>query len=364
MWDSKLFKTGVGILLVFLIFLVGSQITFIFQPFIVAFEALFFSFLISGVLYYLTVPFVDWLCNHRIPRPAAISVVFLLFIGLFVLLVIIVGPILQDEFTMLAENIPEKIKEARELIEKLEDNVFLTRLLSLDALNIENITDQIAGTVSRALTQIAVSVATVVDFTTGIFMTIIIVPFLLYYMLKEKGRGTIPDLVKKLAPKAYETKINSALAEMNRLLSAYVQGLGLVCLFVGILAYIGFLIIGLEYALILALFILITNVVPFLGPFIGAIPAVIVGVLESPLMMLQVIVVIVIVQQIESLLISPQVMGRKLALSPLAIILVVLVAGRLGGLLGIILAIPIFTVLKIIATHIYEYVKINKEKAD
>ena len=364
MLDSKLFKTGVGILLVFLIFLVGSQITFIFQPFIVAFEALFFSFLISGVLYYFTVPFVDWFCKHRIPRPAAIAVVFLLFVGLFVLLVVMVGPILQDEFTMLAEYIPEKIKEVRELIKKLEENDFLTRLLSLDALNIENITDQIAGTVSRALTQIAVSVATVVDFTTGIFMTIIIVPFLLYYMLKEKGRGAIPDLVKKLAPKAYETKINSALAEMNRLLSAYVQGLGLVCLFVGILAYIGFLIIGLEYALILALFILITNVVPFLGPFIGAIPAVIVGILESPLMMLQVIVVIVIVQQIESLLISPQVMGRKLALSPLAIILVVLVAGRLGGLLGIILAIPIFTVLKIIAAHIYEYVKIGKENAD
>jgi len=84
--------------------------------------------------------------------------------------------------------------------------------------------------------------------------------------------------------------------------------------------------------------------------------------LESPLMMLLVIIVIVIVQQLESLLVSPQVMGRRLALNPLAIILIVLVAGRLGGLLGIILAIPTFTVLKIIVAHIYERIKLKREQ--
>ena len=125
----------------------------------------------------------------------------------------------------------------------------------------------------------------------------------------------------------------------------------------GILSYIGFLIIGLDYALLLSIFIMVFNIIPWLGPFIGAIPAVIVGLLDSPLMMLEVLVIIVIVQQIESLLVSPQVMGRKLALSPLAIILIVLVAGRLSGLLGIILAIPVFTILKIIAAHIYEHYK-------
>jgi len=128
---------------------------------------------------------------------------------------------------------------------------------------------------------------------------------------------------------------------------------------VGILAYIGFLIIGLEYALILSIFIMITNVVPFLGPFIGSIPAVIIGLLDSPLTMLIVIILIIIVQQIESMLISPQIMGRKLSLSPLAIIVIVLVSGRLGGLLGIILAIPTFTVLKIIVNHIYEYYQLS-----
>ncbi len=360
MWESKLFKTGVGILLLFLIIYIGSQITFVFRPFIIAFEALFISFLISGALFYISFPFVDWLHARKIPRPASIAIIYLVFIGLFTSLVLIIGPVLQHEFTKLVDNIPNKITEARQLLDFIEESPLFAQLIDLDALNIDNITDQIAGTASRALSQIATSVALIVDFTTNIFTTVIIIPFLLYYMLKEKGQGLIVRVVNRLAPVEYADNINSALAEMNKLLGSYVQGLGIVCLCVGILAYIGFLIIGLEYALILSIFILITNVIPFLGPFIGAIPAVIVGLLESPLMMLLVIIVIVIVQQMESLIISPQVMGRKLTLSPLAIILIVLVAGRLGGLLGIILAIPIFTVFKIIVSHIYEYIQLNR----
>ncbi len=360
MWDSKLFRTGTGILLLFLIIYVGSLISFIFQPLIIAFEALFFSFLISGILFYISFPFVDWLHDRKIPRSASIGIIYLVFIGLLVLLVLSIGPILQHEFARLAENIPEKVAEARELLVMLEELPILEQLIDPEALDFDNLIDRATATVSGAISRIATSVAMILDFTANIFTTIVIVPFLLYYMLKEKNRGLIESVVSRFVPQSYAGNINSALGEMNRLLSSYVQGLIIVCVCVGILAYIGFLIIGLEYALILAIFIMITNVVPFLGPFIGAIPAVIVGLLQSPLMMLLVIAIIVVVQQMESLLISPQVMGRKLALSPLAIILVVLVAGRLGGLLGIILAIPIFTVLKIIAAHIYEYFKLDR----
>ncbi len=359
MWNSKLFKTGIGILLIFLIIYIGTQISFIFQPLVVAFEALFISFIISGILYYFTYPLVDWLENRKLLRAAAILIVFLLIIGLSTLLGFTIGPILQEEFAKFVINIPDSIRGARQLISDLEDNVIMANLLELEAFDLENILENITQTISRTITQIATSVATVIDFLTGIFMTIIIVPFLLYYMLKEKGNEIISGPVNRLAPQEYKATIISAMAEMNRLLSAYVQGLAVVCLCVGILAYIGFLIIGLEYALILSIFIMITNVVPFLGPFIGSIPAVIIGLLDSPLTMLMVIILIIIVQQIESMLISPQIMGRKLSLSPLAIIVIVLVSGRLGGLLGIILAIPTFTVLKIIINHIYEYYQLS-----
>ncbi|MDY6826929.1 MAG: AI-2E family transporter [Bacillota bacterium] len=360
MWNSRLFKTGIGVLLLFLIIYIGSQITFIFYPFVVAFEALFISFLVAGILFYFTYPFVDWLNNHKIPRSVAIIIVFLIIVGLLALLGVIIGPILQSEFTKLTVSIPEKIREARLLIQRFEGNELVTRffdLESLDTLNLENLANRAAALVSSTFSQLASSVTIALDFLTNIFMTVIIIPFLLYYMLKEKEQGLITGAVDYLTPLDYVDDVKSALAEMNKSLSTYVQGLAIVCLCVGILSYIGFLIIGLDYALLLSIFIMIFNIVPWLGPFIGAIPAVIVGLIESPLMMLEVLIIIVIVQQVEGLLISPQVMGRKLSLSPLAIILIVLVAGRLGGLLGIILAIPVFTILKIIASHIYEHYK-------
>ncbi len=364
MWESKLFKTGVGILLLFLIIYMGTQISFIFRPIVVAFEALFISFLVSGVLYYFTIPFVDWMHGRRIPRPLAILIVFLLIVGLLAILFFAIGPVIQAEFIKLAERIPAGIREIQQIIMELEESAILAALLDLEALDVDEIIDNLAGIVSRAISQVAVSVASVVDFITEVFITIIIIPFLLYYMLKEKGGSFIANLVDRLSPEEYKDNVKSALSEMNKLLGTYVQGLAIVCLFVGILAYIGFSIIGLEYAMLLAMFILVTNIIPFLGPFIGSIPAVIVGLLDSPLTMLLVIIVIVVVQQMESLIISPQVMGRRMALSPLTIILLVLVAGRLGGLLGIILAIPTFTVLKIIVNHFFEYIKPLKKPAD
>ncbi len=357
MWESKLFKAGIGVVLVFLIIYIGSQITFIFRPVVVAFEALFTSFLIAGILYYLIYPLSDWLSNRKVPRPLAIIIVFLIILGLLTLFVLAIGPILADEFTKLVVSLPDQVENLKSLLENLESNPLVARFLDIEVLNLNNLTDRLTSMASAAVTGIVASITNVIDFLTGLFTTMIIVPFLLYYMLKEKGKNLIPDAVNKLAPEKYAGNINRALAEMNKMLASYVQGLSLVCLVVGILAYIGFLIIDLEFALILSIFIMITNVVPFLGPFIGAIPAAFVGLLDSPLLMLQVIVVIVLLQQLEGLVISPQIMGHKLSLDPLAIILIVLVAGRLGGLLGIILAVPTFTVLKIIVNHTYEQLK-------
>ena len=177
MWESRLFKTGIGILLFFLIIWVGSQITFIFHPFIVAVEALFFSFFIAGALFYLGVPLVDWLHKHRVPRPLAIAIFFLVLIGLITLFVLTIGPILQQEFTKLAASIPGKVSEGRELLQRLEESALFAQLIDLDALDFDNITSQAADAASRAITQIATSVTAIIDFTANLFVTIIIIPF-------------------------------------------------------------------------------------------------------------------------------------------------------------------------------------------
>jgi predicted PurR-regulated permease PerM len=117
-----------------------------------------------------------------------------------------------------------------------------------------------------------------------------------------------------------------------------------------------------EYSLILALVAMLTNVIPFVGPFIGIIPALIVGFIESPMMMLKVIIVVVIAQQIESNLISPQIMGRALDVHPLTIILLLLVASSLGGVLGLILAVPTYAMLKVVVKHSYRLFRLRSSE--
>ncbi len=357
MWDSKLFKAGVGTLLFFLIIYVGSQISFIFYPLVVIFETLFVSFFIAGVLFYLTYPLSDGLVKLKFPRPLAIVFVFLIIIGLLVLLGLATGPIMVAEFNKLIVSVPEKIESAERIIADLRSYPVFNMIIDFDSIDLENLTDRLAELASTAVSSVVSSVAGLVDFLTELFLTVIIVPFLLFYMLKQKDLNVIPNLVDRYVLGDYTGDIKKTLAEMNKMLGAYFQGLAVVCFLVGLMAYFGFLIIGLEFALILAIFIMFTNIVPWIGPFLGAIPAVIVGLLDSPLMMLKVIIVILVVQQLESLVISPQIMGRKLSLNPLAIILVVLVAGRLGGLFGIILAVPTFTALKIVINNIYDYIR-------
>lgn len=364
MWDSKLFKTGIAILVIFAILYIGTQISFVFRPIVVVFEALFLSFLIAGILFYFTFPLSDLLCKYKVPKLLSILVVFIGIAGVFLFLGLSIGPILVDEFARLINNLPQNIRQLHTLLLGLREHPVFGRLIYLEAINMSKITEWLAGLASNTIVGLTSSLGSIAGVIGNFFTTIMVVPFLLFFMLKEKGQGSLEKLIDRFVPEDYKGSIKSALSEINYKLGSYFQGVGIVCLCVGILAYISFLIIGLEFALTLAIIVGITNIIPYLGPFIGAVPAALIALFDSPTKMLYVIIAIVIVQQIESLIISPAVMGRKMALSPLAVILVILIAGRLAGLLGIILAVPGFTVLKIAIGHIYEHIQLRKQKLE
>src|SRR5699024_2397844 len=120
-------------------------------------------------------------------------------------------------------------------------------------------------------------------------------------------------------------------------------------------------IIGLEYALLLAIFALFMNVIPFLGPWIAFIPAVIIALLQDATLIIWVSVITLVAQQIDNHLITPNVMGKSLDIHPLTVITLLLAAGSIAGFFGILLAIPTYAVIKVIVRNIYERRKIIKE---
>ncbi|UNC91014.1 AI-2E family transporter [Candidatus Contubernalis alkaliaceticus] len=359
MFKSKLFRAAVWILLVFLIILVGTQIFFVFVPLVIIFQTLFFPFLIAGFLYFLTNPFVDWLERKRIPRGLSILLIYLAFFGIIALLAVITGPILQREFTRLLNDAPEILNEFQKILVSLQDHPLIVRLMEEDPGQIENIAQWLTDSLNHLFVLVVNSTFSVFEFAADLLLSIVIIPFILFYMLRD-GRQW-PQVFYRYLPEDHAEDIKTTMEKIGSAISSYIQGLFVVCICVGVLVYIGYQIIGLNYPLLLASFAMFTNVIPFVGPIIGTVPGIIVAIIHSPLMIFKVLVVVVVVQQVESLLISPQVMGKKLAVGPLSIILVILVAGSMAGLLGMILALPTFVILRIITNHIYNLAKSTKK---
>ena len=167
----------------------------------------------------------------------------------------------------------------------------------------------------------------------------------------------MPEYIVRFVPTDLRGRTKRVMSEMNDQISSYIRGQIIVSLCIGILLYIGYLIIGLDYSLVLAIIAACTAIVPYLGPAIAITPALVIALVTSPIMLLKMIVIWTIVQFVEGKFISPQIMGKTLKIHPITIIFVILTAGNLFGIVGIILAIPGYAVLKVIATHLFSWFK-------
>lgn len=353
--NSRMYRIGYGIIIVLLIILLAHQVQFIFNPLVVLVQTLFTPFLVAGILFYLFRPVVGWLETKKIPRPLSILFIYLVFIGLFVLLGFLIGPLLQKQVDQLAKNLPMIIDSAKEELIRLSHHPWIS-----DNLDWKKITTSVTEYLKTGYKAIGANIAGFFQVITSIVLVFVTVPFILYYMLKEGER--FPHLVLRWLPEKERGQGYQILSDMDKALSSYIKGQILVSVFVGVLVYIGYLIIGIEYSLILALITMFTNVIPFIGPLIGTVPAIVVALIDSPFMVVKVLIVAVVAQQLEGNLVSPQVMGKNLNIHPLTIIVLLLVAGSMAGFLGLLLAVPTYAVAKVVLSHLYRLIMLRRQE--
>jgi len=356
MLKEKWFRFGIANIMLFIIIFLGTKISFIFTPLVIIVKTLFPPIVLAGVLYYLLRPIVN-LLSKKIPRTLAILIVFIAIAGLATGSVFLIGPELQTQFDLLIDNIPTYTQHLQQWTLSLMEKDWFIKVQESDYLSYEKMTATFEQNAKNILLGAGTTIAGTVGVIANMVMVLALIPFVLFFMLKD-GKNA-PTNLMKILPKKHQGEAESVLVDMDEALSSYIQGQLIVSFFVGLFAYIGYLIIGLDYALVLGLIAMVTNVIPFLGPWIGTFPALIVGLFTSPFQALLVIIVAVIVQQAESNLISPYVMGKKLNMHPLTILFVLLIAGQFGGIVGLILAVPAYALLKVIVSHLYRYIKLD-----
>jgi predicted PurR-regulated permease PerM len=351
MWINKPFYkyATAAILILIIIYLLG-KIDYFMWPFQKLIITIFFPILIAGLLYYILRPVVHFFSKYM-PLTLSILLLYAVIGGIGYSAVHFLGPKIASQSEELIHKIPDKLEKiTSESKNMLNENT--SNFLSAD--KFLQYAKEYTDSFPKLLSDHAVTIFSTIS---SIITVLLIVPFIVFYFLKD-GHKLKPFLLKHI-PSNVEAEGNRILMDVDKTLSTYIVGQFIIAVVDGFLMYIGYLIIGLDNALILAIFATLLTVVPFLGPFLGTIPALISALLISPFTALKVLILLAIVQQLEGHLVTPQVMGRRLDIHPLTVILLLLVAGSLYGFIGILIAIPTYSVVKVIVQNFIKFYKLR-----
>lgn len=357
---SKAHFWTLEVLMVVTIIFICTKISFLFQPIGIFISTLFFPILIALFLYFMFNPVLVFLENKKVPRNLAILLLYIFLIALIAVAVGFVVPTLSHQLMDLVKNMPTYIQVGKEYITDLSHHRLFEWLTSQNYVSLDVLEKSALNYLKEIPDTLTSSATVLVGIITNVALIIFTVPFILFYMFKDGHK--FPGAAVRFLPEAYHEEGRHVLKEMNETLAAYIQGQSMVCLFVGAFTFVGYLIIGMPYAFVLGVVAAVTNIIPNLGPFIGAAPAVIVGLFVSPMQALWVIVIVTIVQQFESNILSPRIMSEKLNIHPLTVIVLILGVGNFAGIIGMILAVPTYAVTKTVVLNVVRLFQLKKNK--
>lgn len=347
MLNKVWFRTGIALIMLFILIKLFMQVHEVFTPVVTIIGSVFLPFLISGFLFYICLPFQTLLEKWGFPRWASILTIFVVLIAIIAIVIAFIAPIIISNINNLIKQTPALQKETEHLI-----NFSLTQIDKLPSDVTHRINNMVKSMGDGVTDVLSNSISYITSLISTIFL-LIMVPFFLIYMLKDHEKF-IPAVAKFFKGER-KVFVVDLLKDLNYTLKSYIQGQVTVSVILGIILYIGYTIIGLPYTPLLVLFAGVANLIPFLGPWLSFTPAAILGIIDGPSTFIWVCVITLIAQQLEGNVITPNVMGKSLSMHPLTIIVVILAAGDLGGFTLILIAVPLYAVLKTVISNIFKY---------
>jgi len=290
-------------------------------------------FLFALILASAIAPVVNLLEKIKIPRIIGALIVYILVIGLLGFLLSLIVPSIAKDVKDLSANLPGYIESLSTKFESIQN-------ASSKYQDVINRIQKYLSGIGESLTSNALTTAT--NFFGGFFSFMIALVLSFYLSVQKKG---VQHVISSIVPHEHRDYILSLWERSQKKLGRWLQGQLFLGVIVGVLVYIGLSFLHIKFALLLAVLAGIFEIFPYIGPVIAAVPAVILGFLQSPVLGLWVFVLYIIIQQLENYLIVPLVIGKIVKLNPVAVILALLIGGKLGGIPGMILAVPLTAVV-------------------
>ncbi|SET00880.1 Predicted PurR-regulated permease PerM [Oceanobacillus limi] len=339
------------LILLGIVIFIYTKISFIFTPVVVILSTITPPIILAFIAYYLLNPIVDLLEKVKVKRIWGILIIILGISGLLTGIILLSAPAVEAQVKELIKNFPIYLGEmGNSILQWIQNSIFGDYYEQGYNWVVSYFSD-IPGMIGTYLGDAFEGIRNVASTVTNVFVALFTFPFILFFLLKDGDR--FKRYFIKLFPPRSRGDVQQILHNMDVQVGSYIQGQIIVASCIGILLFIGYLIIGLDYAITLAIIAAVTSVVPYLGPTIAIIPAIIIAIVDSPFMLLKLAIVWIAVQFLEGNFVSPNIMGRTMKIHPLTIIIVLLVAGNLFGVIGVILGIPGYAILKVIITYLF-----------
>lgn len=298
---------------------------------------------IGIVVAWLLEPLVKFLKNHKVNRTLATSLVYIALILLIVLIIISLIPLLSEQINEIVKSIPSISSQIQNWI-----NDVFSKIGNIDGIDISSLKSELFVKLEEIGSNLTSSLPHItVTFVSSVFSGLgsLVIGFIIgFYLLMSFDN--INDAISSLIPEKNRDDFRGLANEVNTSLRKYVQGTLICASFVFLLSTIGFAIAGLKAPVLFGLFCGVTNIIPYIGPYLGGAPAVLVGFSQGPIVGIISLISIVIAQFLESNILNPIVMSKTMKLHPVTIIIGLLVFGHFWGMIGMLLATPTIAVLK------------------
>ncbi len=350
------------ILLIFLLVYLGIillkefNILSIILKIISVISPLFIGFIIAWLLN----PLVNRLTNKGLNRTVSVILLYALLIIILYLFTLIVLPALANQIKDIVGTIPTILSDLKSWVEGIFDKISDMSLENLDTTKTHffDAIEKIGTNLQTNLPQTALNIISSLVSGVGKILLSFIVGFYILFNFNEVSDGFV-----KLLPKKWRKDANMLLSQVSTMTYDYVKGTLVISLILMIISFIGFAIIGLKAPLLIAMFCAITNLIPYIGPYMGAAVAGLVGFSQSNVIGILTLVFILIVQTLEGNFLTPLFMSKKMNLHPVTILISLLIFGYFFGIIGMVIATPLTALLKIVFNFLdqkfkfFEYTK-------
>jgi predicted PurR-regulated permease PerM len=293
-------------------------------------------------------PMVDWLQRRGVSRIAGVMIIYFLLAAFAIGILALVFPLIADQTTQISQNLPQYYAEIRRALGN-SDNLLLQNIAFRLPAQLSLFLSTNPNAEVDVLNQVTQTVYYANLVVKGILSILAI--FLLAYYWTQESSQVVRTLIR-LVPlnRRHETQEFVQLAE--RKLGGYVRGQGILCLVVGLAAFVFYTLIGLPYTLVLAIFAGIMELIPVFGPALGAIPALLAALSIDPNKAIWVLVATGLIQMMENLFLVPRIMKNSMGVNPIIIILSLVAFGSVFGFAGALLALPLAALIQLVLDRI------------